>query len=96
MKKNLLVLLVCSMLTLRLTACNADMVNAVIGAVWEAADVDTSDIKVEQSDVDTIEEHIDKTIDTGRKIMGDEDVQEAVKDTIGAVMNAASSSEESE
>lgn len=92
MKKNLLVLLVCSMLTLRLTACNADTVNAVIGAVWEAADVDTSDIKVEQSDVDTIEEHID----TGRKIMGDEDVQEAVKDTIGAVMNAASSSEESE
>ena len=91
MKKRLVMLIMGVMLTSCFAGCDAEKVNTAIDAVGDAAGVDTENIKVDQETLDKIDKTIDDAIDTGKKVIEDEDVQGAFGGMINAVKDAASS-----
>lgn len=91
MKKRLIMLIAGVMLIGCLTGCDAEKVNTAIDAVGDAAGVDTENIKVNQETLDKIDKTIDDAINTGKKVIEDEDVQGAFGGMINAVKDAANS-----
>ena len=93
MKKKIVALMLCLTVMGTLCACDADKVNTAIDAVGDAAGVDTSNIKVDQKQIDAIADGVKKAGDAAKEIVEDEDVRNAVSNLGDALSDAVKDSQ---
>lgn len=91
MKRRSVVLLLSIMLIGCLSGCDADKVNNAINAVGDAAGVDTSNIKVNQDDLDKLDKVVNDAIETGKKVIEDEEVRDSLSGVADAIKDATTS-----
>lgn len=91
MKRKLVILLLSAMLIGCLSGCDADKVNNAINAVGDAAGVDTSNIKVSQDDLDKLDKAVNDAIETGKKVIEDEEVRDSLSGVADAIKDTTTS-----
>lgn len=88
MKKKLIALTLCLLMVGGLCACNAEEVNNTINGAMKNAGM-TTEINIQQEDLDKATDAIKKGADTVKNVVEDEDVKKAVGSVVNAVKDAS-------